>query len=67
MTTDLFSSRVMVYRTACRYEYDVTLMSMTSSITAARFLLRPTVALVDRDYQILHAPLSQQQNYTGTW
>ena len=27
----LFSSRVMVYRTACRYEYDVTLMSMTSS------------------------------------
>ena len=48
----------MVYRTACRYEYDVTLMSMTSSITAARFLLRPTVALVDRDYQFT----SQQQN-----
>ena len=41
----------MVYRTACRYEYDVTYMIMTSLTSAARFLLRPTVALVDRDYQ----------------
>ena len=54
----LFSYRVMVYRAYSRYEYDVTLMTMTSSVTAARFLLRPTVALVDRDYQFT----SQQQN-----
>ena len=54
----LFSSRVMVYKAYSRYKYDVILMTMTSSVTATRFLLRPTVALVDRDYQFT----SQQQN-----
>ena len=73
----LFSSRVMVYKAYSRYKYDVTYMMMTSLTSAARLLLRPTVALVDRDYQFLHAALSQQQqnddemslsqqqNYTG--
>ena len=41
----------MVYKAYCRYKYDVTYMIMTSLTSAARFLLRPTVALVDRDCQ----------------
>ena len=51
----------MVYRAFFRYKYDVTFMTMTSSTSAARFLLRPTVSLVDRDYQF--TSLLQQQNY----
>ena len=47
----LVNYRVMVYKAYCRYKYDVTYMIMTSLTSAARFLLRPTVALVDRDYQ----------------
>ena len=47
----LVNYRGMVYKACCRYKYDVTYMIMTSSTSAARFLLRPTVALVDRDYQ----------------
>ena len=51
----------MVYKTYCRYKYDVTYMMMTSLTSAACLLLRPTVALVDRDYQFLNAALPQQQ------